>query len=174
MRPEKLQLSKDIQALLGSSSGVFMVTYKGLKVSEFGELRKGLAGLGCECHVVPNRLLRRAAVDLGVAELADLKFTGETAVVTGGRDPARCAKFLKGFAKDHQALGFRFGLLDRRLIAAGSVETLADLPPREVLLAQLLGVLQGPSRQLVSVLNAKTASVLYVLRAYLDKQDKAV
>jgi large subunit ribosomal protein L10 len=173
MRPEKLQLSKDIAALLEATGSAFMVAYKGLKVSEFGDLRRGLTALGSECHVVPNRILRRTAAGLGLKELADLAFTGETALVTGGADPARCAKFLKGFAKDHPSLVFRFGLLDRRLITGADVQALAELPPREVLLAQLLGVLQGPARQLVSVLNAKTASILYVLRAYVEKKEQA-
>ncbi len=173
MRAEKLQLSKDIQALLGSSSGAFLVSYKGAKVSEFSELRKGLRAVGAECHVVPNRILRKSAADLGIQELAELKVTGETALVAGGKDPAKTAKILKEYFKAHKALGFKAGLLDNKMLQASDVEALADLPSREVLLAQMLGVIQGVPRQLVTVLNAKVASVVYVLKAVADKKEKA-
>ena len=132
MRSEKLQLSKDIQTLLANPSGVFLVKYKGLKVSEFGELRKSLIALGAECHVVPNRILRRAAAELQMTALADLRLTGDTALVTGGADVAQVAKAVKGFAKTKPALGFKFGVLSGRLISADDATTLADLPPRLV------------------------------------------
>jgi len=64
-----------------------------MKVSEFGDLRKGLSALGAECHVVPNLILRHAAGELGICELADMELTGELAVVTGGKDPAKSAKY---------------------------------------------------------------------------------
>jgi large subunit ribosomal protein L10 len=172
MRSEKLQLSNDIQSLLSSPTGVFLVKYKGLKVADFSELRKSLISVGAECHVVPNRILRRAASELGVRELADLQLTGDTALVTGGSDAARVAKAVKGFAKDKQALGFKGGVLNRRLISASEASDLAELPPREILLAQLLGLFAAPPRHLVTVLNAKAASILYVLRSYMEKQEK--
>ncbi len=173
MRAEKQQLSKDIQALLVSSSGAFLISYKGAKVSEFSALRKELRGVGSECHVVPNRILRKSAAALDIQALATLKVTGETALVAGGKDPAKTAKVLKEYFKAHKALGFRAGMLDKKMITAAGVEALADLPPREILLAQMLGVMQGVPRQLVTVLNAKVASVLYVLKAIADKKEKA-
>jgi len=173
VRAEKKRLNQDIQALLTRSSGVFLVMYKGMKVSEFGELRKGLPALDAACHVVPNLILQHAAAELGIRELAEMELTGETALVTGGKDPAKSAKYLKGFRKNHPALTVKFGILERKLISAQAVETLADLPPREVLLARFLGVLEAPKRQLVTVLNAKAASVLYVLLAYINKKEKA-
>lgn len=174
MRLEKEQLRKDIQTLLEKSSGLFLVSYKGLKVSDFREFRKGLDAIGSECHVVPNRVLRRAATETGMTDLGSLKITGETALVTGGADPVKTAKLLKDFAKDHAALGTRLGMLNRKLISAGEVKALAELPPREYLLAQLLGLLQAPARQLVTVLNAKTASIVYVLQAYADTKKATV
>ena len=173
LRAEKHQLRQGIEGLLVHSGATFLVTYKGMKVLDFGALRKALVGVGSECHVVPNRILRQAAKGLGLQELADLKLTGETALVTGGPDPARAAKAIRDFAKDKPVLGIRLGILNRKLIPAEQVKALADLPPREILLSQVLGVLQGPARQLVTVLNAKAASIVYVLRAYADKKEKA-
>ncbi len=173
MRAEKQQLSKDIQSLLGSSSGAFLVSYKGATVSEFSALRKELRAGGAECHVVPNRILRKAAAELGLHELSAMKVTGETALVAGGSDPARTAKLLKAYFKSHKSLAFKAGLLDKKMLPASDVEALADLPSREVLLSQMLGTIQGVSRQLVTVLNAKVASVLYVLKAVAEKKEKA-
>lgn len=169
MRAEKEQLRKDIQSLLEKSSGAFLVAYKGLKVSHFREFRKHLAEAGSECHVVPNRIFRMAATESGMADLGSLKFTGETALITGGNDPVRVAKLVKDFGKDHAALMARFGVLNRKMISAADVKALAELPPREYLLAQLLGLMQAPTRQLVTVLNAKVASIVHVLQAYTEK-----
>ncbi len=173
LRAEKHQLRQSIEGLLVPSGATFLVTYKGMKVLDFGALRKVLIGVGSECHVVPNRILRQAAKELGLQELADLKLTGETALVTGGTDPAKVAKTVRDFAKDKPVLGIKCGILDRKLIPAEQVKALADLPPREILLAQVLGTLLGPSRQFVTVLNAKVASIVYVLRAYADTKEKA-
>lgn len=170
MRAEKEQLRKDILTLLEKSSGAFLVAYKGLKVIHFREFRKLLAEVGSECHVVPNRIFRRAATEFGMADLGSLKFTGETALITGGHDPVRVAKLVKDFARDNAAMVARYGVLNRKLISAAEVNALAELPPREYLLAQLLGLLQAPARQLVTVLNAKAASIVYVLQAYTDKK----
>ena len=156
--------------MLDKSSGAFLVAYKGLKVSHFREFRKLLADVGSECHVVPNRIFRRAATEFGMADLGSLKFTGETALITGGKDPVRVAKLVKDFAKDNAALVTRHGVLNRQLLSAAEVKALAELPPREYLLAQLLGLLQAPARQLVTVLNAKAASIVYLLQAYTDKK----
>lgn len=173
MRAEKVQLRQDIQGLLAASSGTFLMSFKGMKVADFSALRRKLAAAGSECHIVPNRILRHAARESGLSALADLKLTGETALVTGGQEPACIAKILRDFGKERQALAFRFGLLDARIHSAEQMKALADLPSREILLAQLLGLLQAPAQQLVSVLNAKVASIVYVIKAYGDKQAKA-
>ena len=173
MRSEKLHISEDIQVLLGKSAGAFLMSYKGMKVADFSALRKELRGTGSECHVVPNRILRRAAAESGIPALAELKAPGETALVTGGSDSARTAKILKGFVKIRPALGFKAGVLDGKRLDKAGIDVLADLPPREVLLSMMLGVLQGPARNLVTVLSQKTATIVYVLQAIADKKEKA-
>ena len=149
------------------------MSYKGAKVTDLNGLRKELRTIGAECHVVPNRILRKSAAELGLQALADMKLTGETALVAGGKDPAKMAKVLKEYFKTRKVLAFKAGMLDKKVLPVTDVEALADLPPREVLLAQMLGVIQGVPRQLVTVLNAKVASVLYVLKAVADKKEKA-
>jgi len=173
MRPEKQQLVADLRRLIEPCSGIFLISYKGLTVSQFAEFRSSLVEYGAECHVVPNRLLLRAAAECGLDELAGLALEEDNAIVTGGSDVVAIAKKVREFAKKHDAVAIKHGVLDGALISGQQVSDLADLPPREVLLAQLLGVLVAPAQQLVGVLNAKSASVVYALKAYLDKKEQA-
>lgn len=171
MRPEKKQLVKDIGEMLDASEHLFLVGYKGLTVAEFNDLRNELAGQGAECHVVPNRLFRIAAAESKakpVLEIADLK--KDNAVVLGGDDPVAVAKALSKFANDKDSFSVKAGALEGALLKEADIEALAKLPSREVLLGQLLGVLQAPARNLVSVLTQKKASVVYALKAYLDQK----
>ncbi|MCF7854435.1 MAG: 50S ribosomal protein L10 [Candidatus Pacebacteria bacterium] len=168
MRPEKAQLVEDIGKLVEPTSHLFLINYKGLKVAEFNELRAGLADIGAECHVVPNRLLKIALAETEFAALSDGGITGDNAIVVGGDDPVAVAKLLRTFAKEHNPLSVKQGGLNGKVLQENDVSDLAELPSREVLLAQLLGVLQAPSRNVVGVLNQKVASICYVLQAYLD------
>jgi large subunit ribosomal protein L10 len=170
MRAEKKQLVQDIGTLLTSSGHVIFVSYKGLKVADFSDFRQGLAKVGAECHVIPNRLLRKAAEVHGLTSLAEATLTHDNAMISGGEDAVAVAKVVRDFAKSHDAVNLKIGALDGRLLKSAEIEDLAALPSREILLAQLLGVLQAPARNLVGVLHAKTASVVYALQAYLDKK----
>lgn len=173
MRAEKTQLLNDLQGLLTASSGAFLMAYKGTKVSEFSTLRKGLAEVKSECHVVPNRLMKRAADGCGLTALGALRITGETLLVSGGADPVKVAKLLADFGKEHKSLTFKLGVLSGKLLTVEDTKALAQLPSREILLAQVLGLLQATPRQLVTVLSAKVASVVYALKAYADKKEQA-
>lgn len=169
MRAEKLQLVKDLGDLMGASTHVFMMSYQGLTVAQFGDLRRQLAEAGAECHVIPNRLARKAAAE-NDAGLDAFPFRGDNAMVTGGDDAVKVAKALKSFAKSHDTVEVKGGALRGRFIDASSFDALAELPSREILFAQLLGVLEAPKRNLVGVLNAKVASIVYVMQAYLDSK----
>jgi large subunit ribosomal protein L10 len=173
MRAEKQQLVQDLQGLIGLSSGFFLIGYKGLTAAEFTDLREKLAAIGSECHVIPNRLFKRAAAEAGIESLSEVGIAGDNAMVCGGEDAAAVAKIVKDYAKEHEEAPIRMGVLDGNVLTAEQVVALADLPPKEVLLAQLLGTLQAPASQLVRVLNAKLASVVYALSAYLRKKEEA-
>jgi large subunit ribosomal protein L10 len=172
MRAEKKQLVQDIGQLLQSSAHLFLVTYKGITVEQFSDLRTKLAAQGAECHVVPNRLFKRAAEEAGLESLTAVPLAGDTAVVTGGEDAVAVAKTLRDLVKGIDAVTLKAGALDGKRLEPNEIVDLAALPGREILLAQLLGVLQAPARNLVSVLSQKTASIVYVLQAYADKQQQ--
>ena len=173
MRPEKKQLVADIRALLDASNGLFLLSYEGLGALGFGELRAALEDVGGECHVVPNRLFRRAAAESEMADLAEAKFGGATALVTFDSDLVGVAKVVRDFARTHNEVAFKLAVADGRVCMSAEAETLADLPPKEILRAQLLGLLNAPAGQLVGVLNAKVAGVVHILSAYLSKKEQA-
>jgi len=173
MRPEKHQLVHDICELLAGAPSLFLIAYKGLTVRAFSDLRAALEEAEARCVVVPNRLLKRAAAEAGLDGLAALDLAGDTALVTCGDGPVAVAKVLKEFARNHPEVAFKLGAVQGQLCTAEQAQAIADLPPREVLLAQLLGLLQAPARQLATVLNAKVASIVYVVSAYLKQKEEA-
>jgi len=170
MRAEKLQLVKDLGGLMGSSAHIFMMGYQGLTVAEFSDLRQKLAGAGAECHVIPNRLARTAVAECDVEGFGEFDFKGDNAMVTGGEDVVSVAKALKTFSKEHDELEIKGAAVSGKFLGPADVKALAELPSREILYAQLLGVLEAPKRNLVGVVNAKVASIVYVMQAYLDSK----
>ena len=170
MRSEKGFLVKAIVGMIEGADYCYFVSYSGLKVKEFSELRKKLVAGGADCHVLKNSLIKKAAGELKL-DLSAVDLTKSTALVYGTGDCGPIAKLLVDFGKNNQALAAKGGLVDGGVLAGTEVAALADLPSKEVLRAMLLGVLQAPSRNLVSVLNAKAASILNVLNAYKEKLD---
>jgi large subunit ribosomal protein L10 len=139
-----------------------------MNVGHFGELRNRLAPVGAEMHVVKNTFLKRAMADSGFPDVSD-KLTGQTAVVTGEKDVAPVAKILKAFAKEFKTTALKIGLIDRAIVSTADVEMLADLPSREVLLAQLLGLFMAPATRLVRVLNEPASAFARLLNAKASK-----
>ncbi len=170
MRQERIQLVNDVSQLISASSFVYLISYKGLKVDEFEQLRVQLAETGAECHVVKNTFLRKSAEALEMTEFAAETVKGDTAMVVGTGDCSATAKVLKEASKKLEPIDFKIGYLDGKVLSKDELVSLADLPSIDVLRAQLLGVLQAPAGNLVGVLNAKTSSIVYALKAYLDKQ----
>ncbi len=173
MRIEREQLLKDICGIFEDSPFLFFVTYKGMTVSDFTELRNQLADLGSECHVIKNSYIQKAGDKLDISSLSDLRFSGDTAVVSGSGDCCAIAKLLKEMTKKNKKLTFKGGVLNNKLLSVEQILDLAELPPLEVMRAILLGTLQAPKQKLVGVLNSKVASIVYALKAYLDKIEEA-
>jgi len=173
MRSEKLQLVKDIGNMLTGSSFMFFISYKGLKVKDLTELRTSLAKQKAECHILKNRLVKKAAELSGISKLTEISLKEDTALILGSGDPGAVAKIVDTFFKARQDQpGSKGGFFEGALLSKKDVEDIASLPSKEVLYAQLLGVMQAPSRNLVSVLNMKASSIVNVLNAYKEKLEK--
>jgi large subunit ribosomal protein L10 len=169
MRPEKKSIVEELSGRLNASPFLIVTEYRGMNVLQFSELRTRLAGVGAQCKVVKNTFLRRAALEVGYPDLGE-QLTGQTAIVTGDRDISAAAKVIKVFSTEFKRPEVRLGVLAQALISRDQVQALADLPAKEVLQAQLLGVLKSPLQKLVSVLNEPGASLARLLQAKLDKE----
>jgi len=132
-------------------------------------LRNRLTPAGAEVHVVKNNFLKRAMTDSGFPDVGD-KLVGQTAVVTGEKDMAPVAKIFKTFAAEFKVAALKVGFIDRTVLSTAELETLADLPPREVLQAQLLGLLLSPATRLVRLLNEPSSALARLLKAKSEKE----
>ena len=169
MRPEKAGIVSELSEVLKGSPFVLVTDYRGMKVIDFSELRSRLAPAGAEVHVVKNNFLRRAMADSGFPDVGD-QFAGQTAVVTGKADVAPVAKIFKTFAAEFKLAALKIGFIDRALLSKAELETLAGLPSREVLQAQLLGLLLSPATRLVRLLNEPAAALARLLKAKAEKE----
>ncbi len=168
MRPEKASIIDDLRQRLDASPFLLLIDYAGLNVLQFSELRNRLAAQGAACKVVKNTFLRRAASELGLPELNGV-LQGQSAIVTGDKDVCAAAKVLKNFKAEFQKPALKLGVLDKALLSAEQVAALADLPPKEVLQAQFLGLLQTPAGNLVRLLNEPASRLARVLQAKADQ-----
>src|SRR5438270_12632857 len=172
MRPEKASIVSDLSEKLNRSPFLLVTDYKQMKVDQFGELRNRLAPAGAEVRVVKNSFLKRAMADSGMPDVGD-KLTGQTAIVMGDKDVAPVAKILKLFAAEFKIAALKIGVIDKAVVSTADVEALAELPAREILLAQLLGLFQAPATRLVRVLNEPAAAFVRLLAAKGEKGEAA-
>jgi large subunit ribosomal protein L10 len=173
MRPEKATIVADLSEKLNKSPFLLVTDYQRMKVDQFSELRNRLAPAGAELRVVKNSFLKRAMSDSGMPDLAD-KLTGQTAVVLGDKDVAPVAKILKSFAAEFKIAAVKIGVVDRNVLSTAEVESLAELPSREILLSQLLGLLLAPATRLVRILNEPASAFARLLQAKADQGETAV
>ena len=172
MRSEKSYLVNQISAGLTGSDYVYFITFQGMKVKDFSGLRDQLVKVNANCSVFKNSLIRKAVELNNVEALKDLAITGDVAMVYGSGDPGAVAKVLVEFGKNNEVVKTKGGMFEGAMLTPAEIADIASLPSKEVLQAQLLGVLQAPARNLVSILNNKAASILNVLNAYKDKLEK--
>src|SRR5881392_3171610 len=172
MRPEKADIVKDLAKDLKESSFVLVTDYQHMKVDDFSELRKRLAAAGAEVHVVKNSFLKRAMADSGLAT-GNGELAGQTAIITGEKDVAPVAKVLKTFATEFKKAMLKLGFIDRAQVPTKQIEQIADLPPREVLQAQLLGLFLSPATKFVRLLNEPASALARLLKAKSEKEGGA-
>src|SRR5438046_4623533 len=164
MRSEKASIVADLSDKLKRSPFVLVTDYQHMKVADFSELRNQLAPTGAAMHVVKNNFLKRAMADSGFPDVRD-QLVGQTAVVTGEKDVAPVAKIFKTFATEFKIAALKIGFVDRALLSTAELETLAELPPREVLQAQLLGLFLSPATRLVRLLSEPGSALARLLNA---------
>ncbi len=168
-RAEKESQVELIQKKFSQAKAVVLTDYRGLTVEEMTELRKKLREAEVEFRVVKNTLARLAARKANIEGLEPY-LEGPTAIAFGEKDPVAPAKILHSFARDHKNLELKMGIVENRILDRQELAALATLPSREVLLAQLAGVVQAPLRNLGMVLSAPLRNMVYALEGIRKKQ----
>jgi large subunit ribosomal protein L10 len=143
----KKQVVVEIADKLKASKSTVVVDYRGLNVAELTELRKQLREAGIDFKVYKNSMTRRAADAVELSGLNEA-LTGPNAIAFGTEDVVAPAKIINDFAKKHEALEIKAGVIEGNLATAEDIKALAELPSREGLLSMLLSVLQAPIRNL--------------------------
>ena len=173
-RPEKVAVVDEVRERFDGTSATILAEYRGLDVAKLAQLRGALRDAGGEFKVYKNTLVRFAARDLGL-ELEDL-LVGPTALAfvadkpdgTPG-DAVDVAKVLKDFGKDNPALVVKGGVLGEDLLSAADASALADIEPRDVLLAKLAGGMASPMQKFAGLLQALPRNLAYGIKALIDQ-----
>jgi large subunit ribosomal protein L10 len=167
-RPEKVAVVDEVRERFSASHAAILTEYRGMKVKELSALRRSLAPFGGEYKVYKNTLVTLAARQVGLADLEPL-LHGPTGVAFITGDAAGVAKALREFSRTNPALVVKGGVLGEKVIGAAEAAALAELPSREVLLAQLAGAIAAPMQQFAGLLQALPRNLAYGLAALRDK-----
>ncbi|HET7274061.1 MAG TPA: 50S ribosomal protein L10 [Longimicrobiaceae bacterium] len=152
-REEKNAFVDDIQQKLSDARAFYLTDFTGMNVKQITEFRSRLRKQGLEYVVVKNTLAQRAVTTLELPDIAAF-FTGPTGLVIGQDDAVTAAKVLTDFAKEFDNKpAVKIGLVEGKEVRPEQIKQLADLPPKEVLLAQLAGGLQAPMSRLAGGMN---------------------
>ncbi len=166
----KKQVVQDIQERLQNANLVVFTDYRGMTVGEMNALRAKFKAAGADYKVVKNTLTRIALKNVGLDELLPY-IEGPNAVLFSSSDPVESAKILFDFARTNKNLEVKVGYLQGKVIETEQIRNLSTLPPREVLVAQVLGGLQAPLYGLAYVLKANLSGLVRALDAIREQKE---
>ena len=168
-RPEKTAVVEEIRNKLDDADAAVLTEYRGLSVRALAELRGSLRPANTEYKVFKNRLARRAAEEAGLTDLLPL-LGGPVAIAFVHGDAVPAAKALRDFGRTNPALVVKGGLLGPRAVTAAELTALADIPPRDQLLAMLAGGFQAPLTKAAGLFQAFTRNLAYGVKALIDQR----
>jgi large subunit ribosomal protein L10 len=171
-RAEKVAVVDEVRERLEGSSASVVTEYRGLTVAELAELRKNLAAVGGDYKVYKNTLVRLAVAGTEHEAMGDL-LVGPTGIAFVQGDVSAVAKALRDFSRTSPHLVIKGGLLEGSSLSPRELAALADLPPREVLLARFAGALSAPLTQLAGLLQALPRNLAYGISALIDQRGGA-
>lgn len=167
-RPDKAAAVAELTDRFRESTAAVLTEYRGLSVKQLKTLRTTLRGTASYA-VVKNTLTTIAAREAGL-DVPEEQLSGPTAIAFVTGDPVEAAKGLREFAKANPALVIKGGVLSGRALTAAEVSRLADLEPREVLLAKAAGALKAKLHQAAYVFNAPASKAVRTIEALREKQ----
>lgn len=168
-RAEKVAVVDEVRQRLGDASATVVTEYRGLTVAELAELRRSLAAAGGDYKVYKNTLVKLAVGGSEHESISEL-LSGPTAIAFVQGDVSAVAKALREFSRTYPSLVVKGGLLDGASLSPAQLAALADLPSREVLLAQFAGALSAPLTQLAGLLQALPRNLAYGLSALVEER----
>jgi large subunit ribosomal protein L10 len=167
--PAKVATVDELKAKVDSTSTAVVTEYRGLTVAEISKIRRQLRTLGADYKVFKNTLVRRAVAGTSVEPMTQF-LEGPTAIAFVDGDISAVAKALRDLAKSSPKLILKGGVLDGKALSPKDISALADLPSRDVLLAQFAGALAAPLRTMAGLLKAVPQNFAYGLSALLDSK----
>jgi large subunit ribosomal protein L10 len=167
-RPEKVAVVDEVRGKLAGAGAAILTEYRGLKVAELETLRRSLRQAGGEYKIYKNTLVRFATRDLGIEGLEAL-LVGPTAIAFADADVPAVAKALRDFSRINPLLVVKGGVMGSNILSARDAAALAEIPSREVLLAQLAGLIAAPLQQFAGLLQALPRNFAYGLKALIDQ-----
>ena len=169
---KKKQFVKDLKERLEKSKVVILTDYKGLDVASVTDLRSKLREAQVEYQVIKNTMLRLACDGTGIEPIKE-HFIGPSAIAMSYEDPVAPAKVLTEFAKDHDKLEIKIGVMDGRVLDLSAIKALSDLPSRDQLLATVLSAMNAVPTALVTALSDVPRRMVNVLNAIKDQKEAA-
>jgi large subunit ribosomal protein L10 len=168
-RAQKVEIVDEVKTRMSAASAQIVSEYRGLTVAELAELRTALEGVGADYRIFKNTLVLRA-IDGGDYQPLSEYLSGPTALTFVDGDISAVAKALRDFSRANPLLVIKGGLADGSLLSSSDLAALADLPPREVLLARLAGALAAPMQQMAGLLQALPRNLAYGMKALIDQR----
>lgn len=169
-RPEKVQAVADIKDKLQNSEAVFFTEYRGLTVKAVQDLRRSLRSSGAEYKVVKMTLAKLAADDAGIEGLDEF-LAGPTALAFAKADPVATAKALKDFGKSNEVFVLKAGVMAGAILTPEEISKLADIEPREVLLAKIAGAAKAPLIKAAGMFASFNRDAAQLFKQLLDKKE---
>ena len=170
-RTEKQSFVGDFRQKIQDAPVIYLTDFTGLDVKSMTDLRQSLKSCGAEYLVVKNRLVKRAIKDLDLPDISEA-LLGPTGVILGYEGIVEPAKAVSDFAKEHDDKPvFKLGVVDKEIVSAEEIRRLAKLPPRDQLLAEIVGVFEAPMAAFASALEAKIQEISGLFEALRDKQE---
>ena len=167
--PEKIEAVAELKELFEQSDSFFVTDYKGLNVADMTVLRKNLRENSIRYLIAKNTLMKLAAKDAGQDGL-DEHFVGPTAVAFVSEDPSVAAKILHDSYKDKELPRIKAFVVDNQLHQPDEIKRLAELPPRPILLSQLVAAVEAPLTQLIGALDAVFRDLVGAVDALAEKK----
>ncbi len=167
---KQLQLKEIIEVLSNAKSAV-LVNFSGLTVAEDTQLRRKVREAGATYTVYKNTLIALACKEVGIEGLDEV-LAENTAICASSEDAVAPCKAIVEFAKEHKQLVVKAGVMEGKVVSIDEVKAVAELPPKEVLVAKMLGSLNAPISGLVRTLHGTIAKVVYALDAVREEKEK--